>query len=811
MGLDKQISSVDLLSTPGEENVKIVYVHLFDKALLWHRQLIKSKGENVTWIEYKKAITLRFGSVFDDPIAALKNAKIKPNIPPRKQLTQKEYEEKRYKNLCVYCDKKYVPGHKCNGQLYSLVLLPNPEEEEDEEFLDANESLGDSLNEEVQAHISLNALSGVSYFQTMRLTRYNNCTIEFNACGFSVKDFLTRHILIRCDSSDDLYPVTKSSTLSAAFVSTSSTTWHQRLGHIRDEVLRSLSSRQFISCNKAKSTHVCHACQLGKHVKPPFHSSNSLVKQCFDIIHSDLWTSPLSIQRIHSLEYGVSSILLINTVYEQTIKEYMAQIRDDIGPGIVMPTFGDAVCLELKVHFLKELYENTFGGTENKDDNENIAKVLDIVDLFYEPGVNEHQLMLCVFPATLTGQTFWWLKTLPTGSITTWSSLKTRFLHKYCQPSKTAKKMEEIKIFKQEPHEKLYRAWERFDYLLLKCTQHELTDIQTILKCGMKEHRIGKEFMELKEEAPIPKVVVAPYQPPIPSTSRHLEDLLKNKSRIDDKEKAKKNECALTDLGATVSFMPYTIFTCLGLGRRFLSTSHAKIDVFEKKISLRVRKDKIVFKDDKLVTNTREHVYSLKTFDALGNGKFSGFTKRALIDEYLFTNEIVVHMSDANLLFMSPMLKDDEIRDLNMDAFSYESPFCEQAKRENEVFRNKESEPKNVSPKPTESEEPDEEEEQYKPIDPCNSTFEKWYNVCNWSDKKVNKQNKLRNRLMWLDLYRFKSEIKRGLRNIDLKYLTRLENSKCECDLRSKHVNYCSFHIDGFVKDYLDEDRNFKE
>ncbi|GJR56257.1 hypothetical protein Tco_1406778 [Tanacetum coccineum] len=29
-----------------------------------------------------------------------------------------------------------------------------------------------------------------------------------------------------------------------------------------DEVLRSLSSRQFISCNKAKSTHVCHACQL---------------------------------------------------------------------------------------------------------------------------------------------------------------------------------------------------------------------------------------------------------------------------------------------------------------------------------------------------------------------------------------------------------------------------------------------------------------------------------------------------------------------------------------------------------------------
>ncbi|GKC42794.1 hypothetical protein Tco_1060516 [Tanacetum coccineum] len=45
------------------------------KSLLWHRQLIKSKGENVTWTEYKEAITLRFGLVFDDLITALKNAK----------------------------------------------------------------------------------------------------------------------------------------------------------------------------------------------------------------------------------------------------------------------------------------------------------------------------------------------------------------------------------------------------------------------------------------------------------------------------------------------------------------------------------------------------------------------------------------------------------------------------------------------------------------------------------------------------------------------------------------------------------------
>nr|GEZ83374.1 hybrid signal transduction histidine kinase M [Tanacetum cinerariifolium] len=92
--------------------------------------------------------------------------------------------------------------------------------------------------------------------------------------------------------------VTKPSTPPTAFVSTSFSTWHQGLEHPEDEVLH---SRQFISCNKAKSTHVCHACQLGKHVKLLFHSLNSLAKQSFDIIHFDLWTSPIKSLKIYKV------------------------------------------------------------------------------------------------------------------------------------------------------------------------------------------------------------------------------------------------------------------------------------------------------------------------------------------------------------------------------------------------------------------------------------------------------------------------------------------------------------------------------
>ncbi|GJY90096.1 ribonuclease H-like domain-containing protein [Tanacetum coccineum] len=117
-----------------------------------------------------------------------------------------------------------------------------------------------------------------------QFTRDNNCTVEFDAFGFSVKDYFTRHILLRCDSSGDLYPVTQPSPIPHALLSISPTTWHQRLGHPGEEVFRSLVSRQFISCNKDKSSHVCHACQLGKHVRLPFSSSNSIVSRSFEIV-----------------------------------------------------------------------------------------------------------------------------------------------------------------------------------------------------------------------------------------------------------------------------------------------------------------------------------------------------------------------------------------------------------------------------------------------------------------------------------------------------------------------------------------------
>ncbi|GKB77951.1 hypothetical protein Tco_0944846, partial [Tanacetum coccineum] len=74
-----------------------------------------------------------------------------------------------------------------------------------------------------------------------------------------------------------------------------------------------------------------------------------------------------------------------------------------------------------------------------------------------------------------------WLRNEPTSSIKTWEDLKIEFLNKYCPPGRTAKKIEEINNFQQEPDETLFQAWERFKELLMKCPQHYLTKMQEVI------------------------------------------------------------------------------------------------------------------------------------------------------------------------------------------------------------------------------------------------------------------------------------------------------------------------------------------
>ncbi|GJR55617.1 zinc finger, CCHC-type containing protein [Tanacetum coccineum] len=144
----------------------------------------------------------------------------------------------------------------------------------------------------------------------------------------------------------------------------------------------------------------------------------------------------------------------------ETMEQYMSKTRADYGSGVTRPKIKNKDNFELKGQFLKEIHTNTFSSLDHEDANEHIEKVLEIVDLFHIPNITVDQVMLRAFPMSLTRAASRWLRNKPTGSITTWEDLKTKFLRKYCPPAHTAKKMDEINNFQQEPDENLYQAWE---------------------------------------------------------------------------------------------------------------------------------------------------------------------------------------------------------------------------------------------------------------------------------------------------------------------------------------------------------------
>ncbi|GJS22377.1 hypothetical protein Tco_0451009 [Tanacetum coccineum] len=165
----------------------------------------------------------------------------------------------------------------------------------------------------------------------------------------------------------------------------------------------------------------------------------------------------------------------------ETMEQYISKTRTDYGSGVARSKIDNKDQFELKGQFLKELRENTFSGSDNEDTNKHIKKVLKIVDLFYVPNITEDQLMLRVFPISLTGAASRWLRNEPAGSIKTCEDLKTKFVNKYCPPGRTTKKIEEINNFQQEPDETLYQAWECFKKLLMKCPQRYLTEMEEVI------------------------------------------------------------------------------------------------------------------------------------------------------------------------------------------------------------------------------------------------------------------------------------------------------------------------------------------
>ena len=146
--------------------------------------------------------------------------------------------------------------------------------------------------------------------------------------------------LLRCDSSGELYPLharpstASSGTHQALLAAPDTELWHSWLGHLgRDSLHRILHSFGY-SCSKSAS-HTCHACRLGKHVRLPFSESNNVASFPFQLLHCDVWTSPVFSNS------GYKFYLVILDDYSHYTWTFSSRHKSDVLPrsSRFMPSF----------------------------------------------------------------------------------------------------------------------------------------------------------------------------------------------------------------------------------------------------------------------------------------------------------------------------------------------------------------------------------------------------------------------------------------------------------------------------------------
>jgi len=132
----------------------------------------------------------------------------------------------------------------------------------------------------------------------------NHCYFKLTSSHFFVKDNLTKAILLAGKCENGLYPLRfkgNSHKSSRAFVAllgikTSALIWHFRLGHPANDVVSRIvkAFKLPVSSFNSNKIGLCDSCQMGKSKKLSFSSSNRQTSLPLHLIHTDIWTSPIT-------------------------------------------------------------------------------------------------------------------------------------------------------------------------------------------------------------------------------------------------------------------------------------------------------------------------------------------------------------------------------------------------------------------------------------------------------------------------------------------------------------------------------------
>nr|GEU89620.1 reverse transcriptase domain-containing protein [Tanacetum cinerariifolium] len=316
-----------------------------------------------------------------------------------------------------------------------------------------------------------------------------------------------------------------------------------------------------------------------------------------------------------------------------TVNEYLTKIKSDSGPGIVKPLFEENIKFELWGQCIEELKENLFYEKNDEDPHQHISNIIEIIDLFHSPDVARDQLRIFYH------------------GLDTKTRLKLDFKGPIPQMTPT-KGMEDIKELSAHS----------FSWYNEGDIKTENKDFQTVLN---QIHYFEDNMNTMTIEV---KMAQHKYETPMEGRISNLEETLNffiKESRI--KQKESENlvwgkvgiDKALADLGANISLIPYSMYARLDLGelkptlldmkedhkipiilgRPFLATSDAMIDVFNKKISFEVGNETITLdieKSMKFSTPEDDECLSIDLIDNVVSELVKEILPSSILDSFLF-------------------------------------------------------------------------------------------------------------------------------------------------------------------------------
>ncbi|GJR79113.1 hypothetical protein Tco_0149898 [Tanacetum coccineum] len=108
-------------------------------------------------------------------------------------------------------------------------------------------------------------------------------------------------------------------------------------------------------------------------------------------------------------------------------EEYIVNAQNESNLSIT----SNDINIKLSDEFLVELQKSVYHGWIDEDVVNHIAKVLEMIDLIYIPGVDSHQLRMKVFPLSLADDARQWWINKREGKITVWEELVEKFFCKF--------------------------------------------------------------------------------------------------------------------------------------------------------------------------------------------------------------------------------------------------------------------------------------------------------------------------------------------------------------------------------------------